>query len=50
MNKKTNIHLMCSIIFLQGFVFYGPVATLYRQRRNLPLLDIFLIKNKEIKK
>lgn len=28
---KRNIYLMYAIAFLQGMVFYGPVATLYRQ-------------------
>lgn len=45
MNKKVNVYLMCIIIFLQGFVFYGPVATLYRQSRNLSLSDMFLIES-----
>ena len=45
MNKKVNVYLMCIIVFLQGFVFYGPVATLYRQNRNLSLSDMFLIES-----
>jgi MFS family permease len=40
MNKKVNVYLMYIIVFLQGFVFYGPIATLYRQNRNLSLLGI----------
>lgn len=36
---------MYSIVFLQGFVFYGPIATLYRQNRNLSLSNIFLIES-----
>lgn len=45
MNKKVNVYLMYSIVFLQGFVFYGPIATLYRQNRNLSLSDMFLIES-----
>lgn len=36
---------MYIIVFLQGFVFYGPIATLYRQNRNLSLSDMFLIES-----
>lgn len=36
---------MYVIIFLQGFVFYGPVATLYRQARGLSMSEIFLIES-----
>ncbi|WP_432409726.1 MFS transporter [Wukongibacter sp. M2B1] len=36
---------MYVIIFLQGFVFYGPVATLYRQARGLSMSQIFLIES-----
>lgn len=45
MNKKVNVYLMYIIVFLQGFVFYGPIATLYRQNRNLSLSDMFLIES-----
>ncbi|MBU3190931.1 MFS transporter [Clostridium bowmanii] len=45
MNKKVNIYLMYIIVFLQGFVFYGPIATLYRQNRNLSLSNMFLIES-----
>ena len=45
MNKKMNIYLMLIIAFLQGLVFYGPVATLYRQSRGLSMYDIFLIES-----
>lgn len=45
MNKKINVYLMCVIVFLQGFVFYGPVATLYRQNRGLSMSGIFLIES-----
>lgn len=36
---------MYTIIFLQGLVFYGPVATVYRQNRNLSLSNIFIIES-----
>ena len=45
MNKKANIYIMYIIVFLQGFVFYGPIATLYRQNRNLSLSNMFLIES-----
>ncbi|MGH4138269.1 MFS transporter [Clostridium sp.] len=45
MNKKMNVYLMYIIVFLQGFVFYGPIATLYRQNRNLSLSNMFLIES-----
>lgn len=45
MNKKLNVYLMYIIVFLQGFVFYGPVATLYRQSRNLSMSNMFLIES-----
>ncbi|MBZ9689616.1 MFS transporter [Clostridium estertheticum] len=44
-NKKVNVYLMYIIVFLQGFVFYGPIATLYRQNRNLSLSNMFLIES-----
>lgn len=31
MENKRNIRLMYAIALLQGMVFYGPIATLYRQ-------------------
>ena len=45
LNKKVNVYLMYIIVFLQGFVFYGPIATLYRQNRNLSLSSMFLIES-----
>lgn len=42
---KRNVYLMYLIIFLQGFVFYGPVATIYRQARGLSMYNIFLIES-----
>ncbi|MFL0247231.1 MFS transporter [Candidatus Clostridium stratigraminis] len=45
MNKKANVYLMYTIVFLQGLVFYEPIATLYRQSRNLSLSSMFLIES-----
>lgn len=45
MNFKKNIPLMFAIVFLQGFVFYGPIATLYRESRGITLSQIFLIES-----
>jgi MFS family permease len=36
---------MYAIIFMQGFVFYGPVATIYRQARGLSMSEIFIIES-----
>ncbi|WP_243259213.1 hypothetical protein [Clostridium sp. 'deep sea'] len=43
--NELNIYLMYVIVFLQGFVFYGPVATLYRQARGLNLNQVFVIES-----
>lgn len=45
MHFKKNIPLMFAIVFLQGFVFYGPIATLYRESRGITLSQIFLIES-----
>lgn len=45
MNKKINIYLMNAIVFLQGLVFYGPIATVFRQNRHLSLSELFLIES-----
>lgn len=45
MNRKMNFYIMCAIVFLQGLVFYGPVATVYRQSRGLSMYEIFLIES-----
>lgn len=42
---KKNIYLMYAIVFLQGLVFYGPIATLYRQSRGLSLNEIFILES-----
>ena len=45
LNIKVNVYLMYIIVFLQGLVFYGPIATVYRQNRNLSLTNMFLIES-----
>lgn len=45
MNRKVNYYIMIVISFLQGMVFYGPVATIYRQGRGLSMYQIFLIES-----
>lgn len=42
---KRNICLLCGIAFLQGLVFYAPVATLYRQAAGLGIFHITLIES-----
>lgn len=44
MKNNRNVFLLCIIAFLQGLVFYGPVAILYRQSRGISLNDIFIIE------
>lgn len=36
---------MFFIIFIQGLVFYGPIATLYRESRGINLSEIFIIES-----
>ncbi len=43
--KKKNIYLFYGIALLQGMVFYGPIATLYRQARGLSVFEITLIES-----
>jgi MFS family permease len=43
--KQLNIYLFYAIALLQGMVFYGPIATLYRQARGLNVFDITLIES-----
>ena len=44
MNKYKNVYIMYAIMFLQGFVFYGPVATLFRQARGISMSEILFIE------
>ena len=41
---KKNIYLLYAIALLQGMVFYGPIATLYRQARGVSVFEITLIE------
>lgn len=43
MNRR-NIYLMYLISFLQGMVFYAPIATLYRQARGVSVFEISVIE------
>lgn len=45
MKTKRNIYLMYGIALLQGMVFYGPVATLYRQAAGVSIFQITLIES-----
>lgn len=44
MNRK-NIYLMYAIVLLQGMVFYGPIATLYRQASGISVFQVTLIES-----
>ena len=41
---KKNIYIMYAISLLQGMVFYGSIATLYRQANGLSIFQITLIE------
>ena len=45
MKIKRNICLLYAIAFLQGMVFYAPVASLYRQVRGMSLGQIALLES-----
>ena len=45
MKNKKNIYLLYAISFLQGLVFYGPVATLYRQASGVSVFQITIIES-----
>ncbi len=42
---KKNLYLMFAIAFLQGMVFYGPIATLYRQAQGISVFQVTLIES-----
>lgn len=42
---KKNIYIMYTIALLQGMVFYGPIATLYRQAQGVSVFQITLIES-----
>ena len=43
--QKRNIRLCYAIAFLQGLVFYAPVATLYRQANGVGVFQITVIES-----
>ncbi|MBU5483674.1 MFS transporter [Clostridium sp. MSJ-11] len=46
MNSETkNLYVMYAISYLQGLVFYGSIATIFRQSRGLSLSQIFLLES-----
>ena len=42
---KRNLYLMYAMALLQGMVFYGPIATLYRQAAGLSIFQITAIES-----
>lgn len=45
MEMKRNLTVMYAISFLQGMVFYGPIATLHRQAQGVSVFQITLIES-----
>ena len=45
MKPKRNVWLMYAIALLQGMVFYGPIATLYRQSAGITIFEITMIES-----
>ncbi|MGN6712888.1 MFS transporter [Anaerocolumna jejuensis] len=45
MKPIRNIWLMYAVALLQGMVFYGPIATLYRQAAGISIFQITLIES-----
>jgi MFS family permease len=43
--NNRNIYIFYAIALLQGMVFYGPIATLYRQAQGLSVFDITIIES-----
>ena len=43
--SKRNLRCMYAIALLQGMVFYGPIATLYRQAHGVSIAQITLIES-----
>ena len=42
---KKNLYVMYAIELLQGMVFYGPIATLYRQAQGVTVFEITVIES-----
>jgi MFS family permease len=45
MKIDRNFLLLCIIALLQGLVFYGPIATLYREAKGVTIYQIFIIES-----
>lgn len=45
MKPKRNVWLMYAVALLQGMVFYGPIATLYRQAAGVSIFQIGIIES-----
>lgn len=44
-NKNNKLYLIYVIALLQGMIFYGPIATLYRQAQGISVFEITLIES-----
>lgn len=42
---KKNLYVMYALALLQGMVFYGPIATLYRQTQGVTVFEITVIES-----
>ncbi len=42
---KKNLYIMYAMAFLQGMVFYAPIATLYRQAQGVSIFEITVIES-----
>lgn len=42
---KKNLYVMYALALLQGMVFYGPIATLYRQAQGVTVFEITVIES-----
>lgn len=42
---KKNLYVMYAIALLQGMIFYGPIATLYRQAQGVTVFEITVIES-----
>ena len=45
MKPERNVWLMYAIALLQGMVFYGPIAALYRQSAGITIFEITMIES-----
>ena len=42
---KKNLYVLYAMALLQGMVFYGPIATLYRQAQGVTVFEITVIES-----